>query len=149
MGYVIGLMSGTSLDGIDAALVDIQGNGRQSQVRLVDFLTLPFTPAEVDEIMACMDLGQSNVARICSLNFSLGYKFAEAAKAVLARNGISAREVLAIGSHGQTLYHQPKQEGNLVPSTLQVGEPAVIAYETKIPVVSNFRTMDMAAGGQG
>jgi len=149
MGYVVGLMSGTSLDGIDAALVNIKGSGQSSQLEVIDFITLPFSEEERLEIMNSLAVETSDVKQICSLNFSLGYKFADAVKQICQKNKLSLEELDAIGSHGQTIYHQPKQEGKFIPSTLQIGEPAIIAYETGTLVVSNFRTMDMATGGQG
>ncbi len=149
MRYVIGLMSGTSLDGIDIALVRIQNSGRDTKAELIDFLTLPFSEEIRQEIVDSISIERSNVQLICSLNFKLGYLFADAVKQICKCNNLSLSEIAVIGSHGQTIYHQPEQEGNFIPSTLQIGEPAVIAYETNTVVVSNFRTMDMAAGGQG
>lgn len=149
MGYVVGLMSGTSLDGVDVALVEIKGNGVESKITLIDFMTLSFSEEERKEIMNSLSVDTSNVQQICSLNFSLGYKFADAVKVICKKNHIPLEKLDVIGSHGQTIYHQPKVEGKFIPSTLQIGEPAVIAYETNAKVVSNFRTMDMAAGGQG
>lgn len=149
MAYIVGLMSGTSLDGIDAALVEIHGSGLDTRVRLIGFLTQPF-PREIrEELQDAMSLERSHVQLICSLNFKLGELFADAAEAVCRQHGIACAELAAIGSHGQTIYHQPERTGPYVPSTLQIGEPAVIAYRTGALVVSNFRTMDMAAGGQG
>ncbi|AIG28090.1 anhydro-N-acetylmuramic acid kinase [Brevibacillus laterosporus] len=149
MAYVIGLMSGTSLDGIDVALVDIQGTGYDSQVKLLDFMTLPFPQSVRDEIMDSLSLERSNVQVICSLNFKLGELFADAVEAICKQNQLDFANISVIGSHGQTIYHQPQSEGAYVASTLQIGEPAVIAYRTNTTVISNFRTMDMAAGGQG
>lgn len=142
-------MSGTSLDGIDIALVRIQNSGRDTKAELIDFLTLPFSEEIRQEIVDSISIERSNVQLICSLNFKLGYLFADAVKQICKCNNLSLSEIAVIGSHGQTIYHQPEQEGNFIPSTLQIGEPAVIAYETNTVVVSNFRTMDMAAGGQG
>ena len=149
MAYVIGLMSGTSLDGVDVALVDIQGHGISTQIKLVDFLTLPFDSAIKHQIQEVLSLETSDVQKICSLNARLGYTFAKGAKTICDKNNLQPADIKAIGSHGQTIWHQPQAEGMFVPSTLQIGEPAVIAFETGIQVVSNFRTMDMAAGGQG
>nr|WP_278429870.1 anhydro-N-acetylmuramic acid kinase AnmK [Brevibacillus laterosporus] len=149
MAYVIGLMSGTSLDGIDVALVDIQGKGYDSQVKLLDFMTLPFAQSVRDEIVDSLSLDRSNVQLICSLNFKLGELFADAVEAICRRNQLDFTSVSVIGSHGQTIYHQPQSNGQYVASTLQIGEPAIIAYRTNTTVISNFRTMDMAAGGQG
>ncbi|MCL2560511.1 MAG: anhydro-N-acetylmuramic acid kinase AnmK [Turicibacter sp.] len=149
MKYAVGLMSGTSLDGVDAALVEITGSGTDTKVKVIDFMTTPFTQAERDKIGLSLAPDTSNVAQICSLNFELGYQFAAAVKQLCAKNDLALSELSFIGSHGQTIYHQPVAAGDDVASTLQIGEPAVIAYETNTLVVSNFRTMDVAAGGQG
>ncbi len=147
--YIAGIMSGTSLDGIDVALVHIEGSGVDSKVELIHFTTVPFCKDIKNEIQQSLSLENSNVQLICSLNFKLGLCFANAVKEVCKESNISLEKLDLIGSHGQTIYHQPKQDGTMIPSTLQIGEPAVIAYETKTTVISNFRTMDMAAGGQG
>ncbi|MEX0137386.1 anhydro-N-acetylmuramic acid kinase [Bacillus nitratireducens] len=147
--YIAGIMSGTSLDGIDVALVHIEGNGVDSKVELIHFTTVPFCKDIKNEIQQALSIDTSNVQLICSLNFKLGLCFANAVKEVCKKADLSLEQLDLISSHGQTIYHQPKQEGNSVSSTLQIGEPAVIAYETNTTVISNFRTMDMAAGGQG
>lgn len=147
--YIAGLMSGTSLDGIDVALVHIEGSGVGSKVELIHFTTLPFCNDMKNEIQQALSIENSNVQLICSLNFKLGLCFAGAVKEVCKEANFPLGQLDVIGSHGQTIYHQPKQDGTMIPSTLQIGEPAVIAYETKTTVISNFRTMDMAAGGQG
>ncbi|WP_439019595.1 anhydro-N-acetylmuramic acid kinase AnmK [Bacillus thuringiensis] len=147
--YIAGIMSGTSLDGIDVALVHIEGSGVKSKVELIQFTTVPFCDDIKKEIQQSLSIESSNVQLICSLNFKLGLCFANAVKEVCKEAKFSLKQLDLIGSHGQTIYHQPKQDGNMIPSTLQIGEPAVIAYETNTTVISNFRTMDMAAGGQG
>ncbi|MEH7143411.1 anhydro-N-acetylmuramic acid kinase AnmK [Priestia aryabhattai] len=147
--YAVGLMSGTSLDGIDAALVQIEGSGYESKVKLLHFITMPFSSQLKREIEQAISVESSNVQLICSLNFKLGYAFADAVKRLCQKAEFSLEHVDVIGSHGQTIYHQPYASGNTAMSTLQIGEPAVIAYETKTKVVANFRVMDMAAGGQG
>ncbi|ABK85496.1 anhydro-N-acetylmuramic acid kinase [Bacillus cereus] len=147
--YIAGVMSGTSLDGIDVALVRIEGSGVESKVELIHFTTVPFCNDIKSEIQQALSIENSNVQLICSLNFKLGLCFANAVKEVCKEANFSLEQLDLIGSHGQTIYHQPKQDGNRIPSTLQIGEPAVIAYETNTTVISNFRTMDMAAGGQG
>ncbi|SFJ49373.1 anhydro-N-acetylmuramic acid kinase [Thermoflavimicrobium dichotomicum] len=146
----MGLMSGTSLDGIDAALVEIQGSGTSTKVKLIEFVTCPFSDTIRKEIQDACSVEFSSVRLITSLNFKLGYLFAEAVKKVCEKARVDPKDLDFIGSHGQTIFHLPFPEGSdEVPSTLQIGEPAVIAYETETCVVSNFRTMDMAAGGQG
>ncbi|MFE9078616.1 anhydro-N-acetylmuramic acid kinase AnmK [Bacillus mobilis] len=144
-----GVMSGTSLDGIDVALVHIEGSGVGSKVELIHFTTVPFCNDMKNEIQQALSIENSNVQLICSLNFKLGLCFAGAVKEVCKEANFPLGQLDVIGSHGQTIYHQPKQDGTMILSTLQIGEPAVIAYETKTTVISNFRTMDMAAGGQG
>ncbi len=145
MSYAIGLICGTSIDGCDAALVRIE-NGT---VTPVDFLTLPISDTLRRRIMDCCDLQKSNIGLTCSVNVEVGYWFAEAAKAVCQKAGVPMTEVECIGSHGQTVYHIAVDENDWVASTLQIGEPAIIAYETGAKVVSSFRAMDMAAGGRG
>ncbi|PFO46442.1 anhydro-N-acetylmuramic acid kinase AnmK [Bacillus cereus] len=147
--YVAGVMSGTSLDGIDVALVHIDGSGVDSKVELIHFTTVPFCNEMKNDIQQALSIENSNVQLICSLNFKLGLRFANAVKEVCKEANFPLRQLDLIGSHGQTIYHQPQQDGGMIPSTLQIGEPAIIAYETNTTVISNFRTMDMAAGGQG
>ncbi|WP_139056771.1 anhydro-N-acetylmuramic acid kinase AnmK [Bacillus wiedmannii] len=147
--YIAGIMSGTSLDGIDVALVHIEGSGVESKVKLIHFITVPFCNDMKNEIQQALSIENSNVQLICSLNFKLGLCFANAVREVCKEANFPLGQLNLIGSHGQTIYHQPKHDGNMIPSTLQIGEPAVIAYETNTTVISNFRTMDIAAGGQG
>ncbi|MFE4893744.1 anhydro-N-acetylmuramic acid kinase AnmK [Peribacillus butanolivorans] len=147
--YIVGLMSGTSLDGIDAALVRVDNTGLKTEIEMIEFITYPFPKDIEKEIMQSLSVETSNVQLICSLNFKLGKLFSDATKEVCEKAGLPIEQLDLIGSHGQTIYHQPLQEQNWVPSTLQIGEPAVIAHDTNTIVISNFRTMDMAAGGQG
>ncbi|PEJ57727.1 anhydro-N-acetylmuramic acid kinase [Bacillus sp. AFS002410] len=149
MVYAVGLMSGTSLDGIDSALVEITRYGSDTEVKLIDFMTIPLEEALLKEIEDAITLVSSNAQHLCSLNFKLGYAFADAVKQICSKNQFPLNKLDFIGSHGQTIYHQPEVEANFVQSTLQLGESAVIAYETNTKVVSNFRVMDMAAGGYG
>lgn len=149
MVYAVGLMSGTSLDGIDAALVDISGKDETTQVALVSFLTYPLEAALLQHIRDCLSLEKSTVAMICSLNVELGEAFAQAALAVCAKAAVAVGELAFIGSHGQTLFHIPETQGQLVASTLQVGDAATICQRTQTTVVANFRERDMAVGGQG
>ena len=147
--FSVGLMSGTSLDGIDAALVEIQGHGKDTKVNLIGFETLSIPDNIKKEIKkACLE-GESSVDLICSLNFKMGYLFADAVKKVCEYNNFPLEKLDYIASHGQTIYHIPKDNGILKKSTFQIGEAAVIAYETNTKVVSNFRVMDMAADGEG
>jgi anhydro-N-acetylmuramic acid kinase len=137
-------MSGTSADGIDAVLAEIAGSGRQLRARVLARVHRPFSPAMRQRILHLCCHG--TVSEICELNFALGEQFARAALAVIRRAKCKPRDVAAIASHGQTIHHLPNAQ---TPSTLQIGEPAVIAERTGITTVADFRVRDMAAGGQG
>jgi len=145
-------MSGTSLDAVDAALVRLAGPATQPQVRLLAFASIRYSPAVRQRILQ-VAAGQAAPAReISQLNFLLGELFADAALRVCGKAGISARRLSVIGSHGQTVFHQgfaTSEAGRKIRSTLQIAEPAVIAERTGAPVVANFRTRDVALGGQG
>jgi anhydro-N-acetylmuramic acid kinase len=141
---VVGLMSGTSADGIDAVVAEIAGSGRRLRVRVQSHTHHPFPPGLRQHILrVCL---HGTVAQICELNFTLGERFARAALAAIRRAKLKPRDIVAIGSHGQTIHHLPNAR---TPSTLQIGEPAVIAERTGITTVADFRVRDMAAGGQG
>jgi N-acetylmuramic acid 6-phosphate etherase len=143
---VIGLMSGTSVDGIDAALMDLDAAPPHLRWRLVKHTHARY-PAEVrSEVFACLRPEVGTVDRLCALNFALGRVFADAALRCIAEAGLRPSEVRLIGSHGQTVWHIPT---GTAASTLQLGEPAVIAEITRIATIGNFRARDMAAGGQG
>src|SRR5713101_2486125 len=149
--YVIGLMSGTSADGVDAALADIRGTGHDLKITLQAFRTFPYPTAFRERLLQAMTGG--TVEDVCHLNGALGEWFARAALKVLKAAGVSPRRVTLIGSHGQTLHHlpRPRREPVIGPvrSTLQLGAPAVIAERTGITTVADFRSRDMAAGGLG
>jgi anhydro-N-acetylmuramic acid kinase len=148
----VGLISGTSLDGIDAALVRISGPATQPRVRLLGFETIPYPIPVRRTILHIAAGGAATPGEISQLNSLLGELFAEAALRVCRTARVSPARLAAIGSHGQTIYHQgsPRREaGRLVASTLQIAEPAVIAERTGAVVVADFRPADMAAGGQG
>lgn len=140
----VGLMSGTSADGTDAVVVELRGQGRGLQATLRAHVHSAF-PAKLRErvLHACL---HGSVAEICELNFVLGECFARAALAAIRKAGLKPTQIAAIGSHGQTVHHLPKGRP---PSTLQIGEPCVIAERTGITTVADFRVRDMAAGGQG
>ncbi len=144
MSVYVGLMSGTSLDGIAAAVVrfaEAEGAGHGLEAQLLAFVTRPYTRDQRDRLSAAL-VGAS-ARDYCRLGFDLGAWLADAAVAALAEAGVPRRDVRAIGSHGQTIWHEPPH------STWQLGEAAVIAERTGIDVVSDFRVRDIAAGGQG
>lgn len=141
---VVGLMSGTSADGIDAALVDIHMQHGFPRAHLIKHIHKPFDASTSSRIFSAGLAG--SVSEICELNFLLGERFAQATLDLLRQAKVSTAQVSAIGSHGQTVQHLPNARH---PSTLQIGEPAVIAERTGILTVADFRTRDMAAGGQG
>jgi len=143
---VVGLMSGTSADGIDAAAVQITGHGIDTEVQLLGFTSVPLDQQLKHRIWALPD-GRS--ANICELNFMLGEAFAQAAIAVARVAGLGLDQLHLVGSHGQTARHQPAGPLHGHGSTLQIGEGAVIAERTSLPVICDFRVGDVAAGGQG
>jgi len=172
---VVGLMSGTSADGVDAALVRVSGTGETLRVHLEAFHTTPYQP-RVREAVFRLFQPKAPVAEVCRMSFELGRLFAEAALGVIERAGLRREDVDLIASHGQTVCHLPASNasgpseprpfrtpnGSLrVPeggdpsgsrrggATLQIGEPSVIAELTGITVVADFRPRDMAAGGEG
>ncbi len=139
--YIVGLMSGTSADGIDAVVAAISAKPRL-KATVVAHLHHPF-PQKLRAKIIDVSL-HGHVAEICELNFYLGELFADAALAVIRKAKLV--QIEAIASHGQTIHHLPDAQS---PSTLQIGEAAIIAARTGIPTIADFRVADMAAGGQG
>ena len=149
---VIGLMSGTSADGIDAALTKISGCGTDTKAELLSFLFTPFPPAVREKILAVAGGEPVTAAGFCCLKTLLGQLYAEACLALCRRAGVAPEQIDLVGNHGQTLWHIPQETeylGRTLTGTLQVGEDAVIAQALGCPVVGDFRVRDMAAGGQG
>ena len=148
---VLGLMSGTSVDGVDAAISDIRKRGERLQVKLLAFDSLAYSSPLRNRILTVSKKG--DVSEICHLNVLLGEVFAKAAHKVVKRSGLSVKKVQLIGSHGQTIYHRPQSvhEPGIgsIRSTFQIGEPAVIAERTGITTIAQFRARDLAAGGEG
>ncbi|HEB93009.1 MAG TPA: anhydro-N-acetylmuramic acid kinase [Gammaproteobacteria bacterium] len=138
--YYIGLMSGTSLDGIDAVLVDFASD----PPRLIEAHTHPLPDALRQQLGALCQPGDNEIERMGRADIALGERFAAAAQQLLRQTGIPATEIHAIGSHGQTIRHRPDAG-----FTLQIGDANRIARHTGITTVADFRRRDMAAGGQG
>ena len=149
---VLGLMSGTSADGIDVALASISGAPPHLRARLLGHTSSKFPPALRKEILRVAEQHPIAAGELSQLNFRLGEVFAEAALAACRKFHVSPKRVALIGSHGQTIFHQGKPApylGHATASTLQIGEPSVIAAGTGITTVGDFRPADMALGGQG
>ncbi len=142
--YAIGLMSGTSCDGIDAALVRIKGTGPSLIIKLEHFVSTPYSQALRNRLLGT----RFDTQALAQLNVELGEEFAKAAGAIVTIAQEKLLEVDFIASHGHTIAHVPPRSAK-GGGTLQIGEAAVIAERTGLPVVSNFRPRDMAAGGQG
>ncbi|MGD0572994.1 MAG: anhydro-N-acetylmuramic acid kinase [Sedimentisphaerales bacterium] len=145
---VAGLMSGTSVDGVDAAIIDIDNE----KVSVQAFDTFPYLAELRRSILQLCGAKSCNVADVCHLNFVLGEVFAESVLKLCKKSGIGLDTIDLIGSHGQTIYHNPKGRRfgrKTIRSTLQIGEPSIIAQRTGITTAADFRPRDMAAGGQG
>ena len=141
--FYIGLISGTSMDAIDAALVDF---GNHFSPPLCHYQNIPI-PAKLRERLISVAQGdKATLAQLGELDVRMGHLFADAALALLQRENISPGNVRAIGSHGQTIYHRPNGP---YPTSIQIGDPNIIAERTGITTVADFRRRDMAAGGQG
>ncbi|MFI3189034.1 anhydro-N-acetylmuramic acid kinase [Crenothrix sp. D3] len=139
----IGLMSGTSLDGIDAALVEFKNN----RVRLIEFEYQPFPADLKNKIEQISDANALiSLKDYGAMDTQLGLLFAQIIETLLAKANIPATAIQAIGSHGQTIYHDPN---TTLPFSLQIGDPNIIAEKSGITTVADFRRRDIAAGGQG
>lgn len=138
----LGLISGTSVDGIDAALVSFQ----QNRPVLIQHLLHPYPETVRSALQALFVPGANEIDRMGELDVALGELFGDAANALLQKAGVSSRQIRAVGSHGQTIRHRPALTH---PFTLQIGNPYVIAERCGIDVIADFRRRDMAVGGQG
>ena len=145
---VVGMMSGTSVDGIDVAVTEIQGTPSLATLTIqqLAFATLPWDEANRRTIFTLFEQAQP-AAAYCRANFTLAEAFASAVRQVLDQANIPLSTIDLIGSHGQTIWHEVID--GQVHSTLQIGEPSVIATRTGVTTVGNFRVADVAAGGQG
>jgi anhydro-N-acetylmuramic acid kinase len=150
---VLGMMSGTSADGIDCALLTVPERPRLADARGAIHHHVAFSARQRREVFALFETPRATADTLCQMNFAMGEWFAAAAREAIAAAGRSLDEVDLIGSHGQTVFHCPPGtcEGGEAPvaCTLQIGEPAVIAERTGITTVADFRVRDVAAGGHG
>lgn len=145
----VGIMSGTSLDGVDTVLVEVTGSGLETAIKVLGYNEYPISDYYRSKIKKASTEETSRVDLLCSLNFELGQLFSDAVTVLLNMTGYGDEDLDFIASHGQTIYHLPEGGHDLVASTLQIGEPAVIAYNHNTQVISDFRVMDVAAKGQG
>jgi anhydro-N-acetylmuramic acid kinase len=144
-------MSGTSLDGIDVAIIDITGSGFKSKINVVTSHSVPY-PRKVREALLSVSNISTQTGDIARLNFLLGELYVEALEETVERAEIPLTSIKLIGCHGQTIFHEGQGAqylGKKVASTFQIGESSVISERTGIDVISNFRERDMAAGGKG
>jgi len=141
---IIGLISGTSVDGVDAVLAEFAGTAERPEIRQLGFVTVPYEPSLRREILAVSSGDPRTAQELSRLDHAIGDAFGRAALAVVAEAGKTVADVDLVGSHGQTILHDPAHH-----ETWQVGEPTRIAAATGAVVVSDFRRADMAVGGQG
>jgi anhydro-N-acetylmuramic acid kinase len=159
---IIGLMSGTSVDAIDAALVRIDGQAGRYRAQVLQHSEHQWPPEIRSRLLAVMAPAETTTQEICQLNVIVAEQFAQAVRKLLIAAGVSAKRITAVASHGQTICHLPpqmfpiknqkskiKNRKPVVASTLQIGDVSVLATLTGIPTIGNFRTADMALGGQG
>ncbi len=145
----IGIMSGTSLDGIDVVVARIEGSFLNTRFNFVAYETIPYADETKNKIRRAMDPIKCNPKLICSLNFELSEIYANAIFSVCENNNISPEEIDYIACHGQTIYHIGAGDPFSTPSSLQLGDGSVLANLCHTTVVSNFRSADIAVGGQG
>ncbi len=145
---IIGLMSGTSADGIDAALCEVSGDPSDLHARIIHAIAYPYPNGFQARILTASQPTTGRVDELCKLNFALGELFADAVLRLIAESGYHANQIDLIGSHGQTVWHQVEVDGR-VSATLQLTEAAILAERTGITTLHNFRPRDVAAGGQG
>lgn len=144
MTYFIGLMSGTSLDGIDTALCSIES---PHEFSLLDAETYPIpSPLKTHLLALSQEQHPDELNRYAELDVQMGRLFSDCCLHILKKNNLNSNDIQAIGSHGQTLRHYPDSQ---YPTTLQIGDPNIIAHNTSITTIADFRRRDMAAGGQG
>ena len=145
-------MSGTSLDGVDAAVARLSGSGRGLECKPLSFASAPYPKALRTALLENSSDGSSSVRALSQLNVRVAHSYAEAVREAARAADLAPEDLDLIGSHGQTVHHVPDLEdwaGHQVRSTLQVGDPSVLANLVRVPTVGDFRLADMACGGQG
>ena len=147
----LGLMSGTSMDGVDCAIVDVRPGRSTLRIALLAHRTYPYPPAIREQLLSLLRTG--TVETVCRLHAAVGEVFARVANRTIRQAKLAAKDVAVIGSHGQTVWHSPTRVPvpgiGSIRSSLQIGDSSVIAERTGILTVADFRARDLAAGGEG
>ncbi|MCX7829478.1 MAG: anhydro-N-acetylmuramic acid kinase [Acidobacteria bacterium] len=149
---IIGINSGTSADGIDAAIVKIRNSGLESEIEVIGFEKYPYSPSLSQRLNKDIGQNSAGAAELCIISSYLGELFAYSAKSIAKKYSVPFEDIDAIGMHGQTIYHHPEPlafPGYQITGTMQIGNAAIVAERTGKIVVSDFRSRDMAVGGQG
>ncbi len=149
---IIGLMSGTSCDGVDLALIEITGSGTSTSYKLDHSYHKPYDLSQKSYLLETLESGRTDLKSLSQLNFFLADVWSGAIKEMLKKAKLNAKDIDLIGSHGQTIYHMPIAEnfiGRQISSTFQIGDPAVLAQLSGIATIGDFRVADVALGGQG
>ena len=149
---ILGLMSGTSCDGLDIALIDIIGSGIKTKFSFIAGKSIAYKKDQKKLILSMMQPPKANAQNLSQFNFYLAHLWSDMIKIFLKEIKLKASQIDLIGSHGQTIWHQPGKQlfnDKQISSTLQLGDPSVLAQLTTIPVIGDFRVADMALGGQG
>ena len=142
MGKYIGVMSGTSVDGIDAVLVSIQNR----EIYVIDSISKKFPDKLASDIKELLSKGETSLQKLGEIDHRLGLAYADCVNSLLSNAGVGNDEIVAIGCHGQTIFHAP---GTKYPFTMQIGDGNLLAAKTGITTITDFRRMDMAFGGEG
>ena len=147
----LGLMSGTSMDGVDCAIVDVRPGRFTLRITLLAHRIHPYPPALREQLLSLLRTG--TVETVCRLHVAVGEVFARVANRTIRQAKLATEDIAVIGSHGQTVWHSPQRVAipgaGSVRSSLQIGDPSVIAERTGIMTIADFRARDLAAGGEG
>ncbi len=149
---IVGILSGTSADGASTGIIKVKGFGKSTELELVSYKTYPYPLAIREELFKLFDPETSSTESICEMNFLLGHFYGDCVRRIVEETNLQMDDIDLIGSHGQTIWHHPRGDtfsGYPNLSTLQIGEPSVIAEKTGTSVVADYRKADMASGGEG
>ena len=149
---ILGVLSGTSIDSVDIVLISINGFGKETKFKVLNYEQYPIISEIKEMILNASDIKRSNVEMICTMNYFIGRYFASKILDFLKKYHLSSEDIFCIGSHGQTVYHYPHEEyfrDLSRKSSLQLGDISVIANLTNINTVGDFRAADISVGGSG